>query len=162
MNLAALTGHLHPAPGFDWIGSHYATIAFSTAAVVEVLAYYIPWLDHLLDLIASPAAVIAGTIATASMVMDMSPFLKWTLAVIAGGGAAALVQGATVALRTKSSVLTAGLGNPLVASAEWVGAVFTSLLAILVPILCLVLMGVFCILVIRKAGRFFFRRPKIT
>jgi hypothetical protein len=162
MNLGALTGHLHLAPGFDWIGSHYATVAFSTAAVVEVLAYYIPWLDHFLDLIASPAAVIAGTIATASMVVDMSPFLKWTLAIIAGGGAAALVQGATVALRTKSSALTAGLGNPLVASAEWVGSIFTSLLAIIVPILCLILMGAFCILVVRKAGRFFFRRPKMT
>jgi hypothetical protein len=162
MNLAAFTGHLHPAPGFDWIGSYYATVAFSTATVVEVFAYYIPWLDHFLDLIASPAAVIAGTIATASMVMEMSPFLKWTLAVIAGGGAAALVQGATVALRTKSSVLTAGLGNPLVSSAEWVGSIFTSLLAIIVPILCLVLMGAFCILVIRKAGRLFFRRPNMT
>jgi hypothetical protein len=162
MNLAALTGHLHPAPGFDWIGSYYATVAFSTATVVEVFAYYIPWLDHFLDLIASPAAVIAGTIATASMVMEMSPFLKWTLAVIAGGGAAALVQGATVALRTKSSVLTAGLGNPLVSSAEWVGSMVTSLLAIIVPILCLVLMGAFCILVIRKAGRLFFRRPNMT
>jgi hypothetical protein len=162
MNLAALTGHLHPAPGFDWVGSYYATVAFSTASVVEVLAYYIPWLDHFLDLIASPAAVIAGTIATASMVMDVSPFLKWTLAIIAGGGVAALVQGATVALRAKSSILTAGLGNPLVASAEGFGSVFTSLLAILVPILCLVLMGVFCIFVIRKAGRFFFRRLKMT
>jgi hypothetical protein len=162
MNLAALTGHLHPAPGFDWVGSYYATVAFSTASVVEVLAYYIPWLDHFLDLIASPAAVIAGTIATASMVMDVSPFLKWTLAIIAGGGVAALVQGATVALRAKSSILTAGLGNPLVASAEGFGSVLTSLLAILVPILCLVLMGVFCIFVIRKAGRFFFRRLKMT
>jgi hypothetical protein len=160
MNLAALTGHLHLAPGFDWVGSYYATVAFSTASVVEVLAYYIPWLDHFLDLIASPAAVIAGTIATASVVMDMSPFLKWTLAIIAGGGAAALVQGATVALRAKSSVLTAGLGNPVVASAEGFGSVFASLLAILVPILCLVLVGAFCIFVIRKAGRFFSRRPK--
>ena len=161
MNLAALAGHLHPAPGFDWIGSYYATVAFSTASVVEVLAYYVPWLDHFLDLIASPAAVIAGILATASMVMDVSPFLKWTLAVIAGGGAAALVQGSTVALRAKSSALTAGLGNPLVASAEWAGAVLTSLLAILVPILCLVLIGAFCIWVIRKAGRLFFRRPKM-
>ena len=162
MNLAALAGHVHPAPGFDWMGGYYATVAFSTADVVEVLAYYIPWLDHFLDLIASPAAVVAGILVTASMVMDVSPFLRWTLAVIAGGGAAALVQASTVALRAKSSALTAGLGNPLVASAEWAGSVLTSLLAILVPILCLVLIGAFCILVIRKAGRPFFRRPNMT
>ncbi len=162
MNLAALAGHLHPAAGFDWIASYGATGAFSTATVVEILAYYLPGLDHFLDLIASPAAVVAGTITTASMIAEMSPFLRWTLAIIAGGGAAALVQGSTVALRIKSSGLTAGLGNFLVASAEGLGAALTSLLAILVPILCLIFIGTFCIWVIRKAGRLFFRRPKMT
>ena len=161
MNLASLTGHLHLSPGFEWIGSEYTTIAFGIATIVEVLAYYIPWLDHLLDLIASPAAIIAGTIATASMVMELSPFLKWTLAIIAGGGAAALIQGATVALRTKSSVLTGGLGNPLISTAEVIGSMITSLLAIIVPILCLFLLALLCILVIRKAGHFFFGRTKI-
>jgi hypothetical protein len=161
MNLASLTGHLHLSPGFEWIGSDYATIAFGTATLAEVLAYYIPWLDHILDLIASPAAMIAGTIATASTVMELSPFLRWTLAIIAGGGAAALVQGATVALRTKSSVLTAGLGNPLVASAELGGSLFTALLAILVPVLCLILVALLCIFVTWKAGRLFFGRMKI-
>jgi hypothetical protein len=161
MNLASLTGNLHLSPGFEWIGSDYATIAFGTATLAEVLAYYFPWLDHILDLIASPAAMIAGTIATASMVTDMSPFLKWTLAIIAGGGAAAIVQGATVALRTKSSVLTAGLGNPLVASAELGGSLFTALLAILVPVLCLILVALLCIFVTWKARRLFFGRVKI-
>jgi hypothetical protein len=84
MNLASLTGHLHLSPGFEWIGSHYTSIAFGTATLVEVLAYMIPWLDHILDLIASPAAIVAGIIATASVVMDLSPFLKWTLALMGG------------------------------------------------------------------------------
>jgi len=161
MNLASLTGNLHLSPGFEWIGSDYATIAFGTATLAEVLAYYFPWLDHILDLIASPAAIIAGIIATASMVMELSPFLKWTLAIIAGGGAAALVQGATVALRTKSSALTAGLGNPIVASAELGGSLFTALLAILAPVLCLILVALLCIFVTWKAGRLFFGRMKV-
>ena len=162
MNLATLTGHLHLAPGFEWIGSYYATVAFATATIVEVLGYYIPWLDHILDLIASPAAIIAGTIVTASMVMEMSPFLKWTLAIIAGGGAAAIVQGTTVALRTKSSVLTGGTGNFLVSSAELAGSMMTALLAIIVPILCLILLALLCIFVIWKVGRLFFGRIRIT
>ena len=161
MNLAVLTGHLHLSSGFEWIGSHYATVAFGTATIVEVLAYYIPWLDHVLDLIASPAAIIAGTIATASLVMDISPFLRWTLAIIAGGGAAAIVQGITVTLRTKSSVLTAGTGNVLISSAELVGSIITALLAIVVPVLCLILVALFSIYVIWKAGRLFFGRIKI-
>jgi len=162
MNLATITGHLHLAPGFEWIGSDYATIAFGTATIVEILAYYISWLDHVLDLIASPAAIIAGMVVTASVVMDISPFLKWTLAIIAGGGAAAIVQGVTVTLRTKSSALTAGMGNVLVSSVELVGSIVTALLAIIVPILCLVLLALLCMVVIWKAGRLFFRRTKMT
>lgn len=161
MNLASLTGHLHLSPGFEWIGSHYSSIAFGTATLVEVLAYTIPWLDHVLDLITSPAAIIAGVVATASMVMDISPFLRWTLAIIAGGGAAAIVQGVTVALRTKSSALTAGAGNPFVSSAELAGSIITALLAIVVPVFCLILVALLCIFVIWKAGRFFLGRIKI-
>ena len=108
MNLMALGGYLHLSPGFAWIGSHYATMAFATATILEVIGYYVPWVDHLLDIVATPAAVIAGTVATASMVVDLSPFLKWTLSLIAGGGIAGLVQGTTSALRVKSSLSTAG------------------------------------------------------
>jgi len=161
MNLAVLTGHLHLSPGFEWIGSEYATVAFITATLLEVLAYYIPWLDHVLDLIASPAAIIAGMVVTASVVMDISPFLRWTLAIIAGGGTAAIVQGATVTLRAKSSALTAGAGNVLVSSVELAGSIITALLAVIVPIVCLVLIALLCIFVIWKTGRLFFGRMKI-
>ncbi len=158
MNLASLAGQLYLSPGFAWIGGYYATVAFGTATVVEVLGYYTPWLDHVLDIAATPAAVIAGTITTASLVTDMSPFLKWTLALIAGGGIAGLMQGATVALRAKSSVSTAGIGNPLVSTLELIGSIITALLAIFVPVLCLALIGFLCIFALRKAGRLIFGR----
>jgi hypothetical protein len=140
MNIATLSGHLALAPGFEWIGSYPALVAFSVATCVEIAGYYIPWVDHLLDTIATPAAIIAGTIVTASMVTHLSPFLKWTLAIIAGGGAAGLVQGTTVAPRALSGVTTAGLGNPLFATVELGGAVFTSILAIVAPLLALTLL----------------------
>ena len=162
MNLASLSGLLHLSPGFAWIGSYYATVAFGSATIVEVLGYYIPWLDHVLDIVTTPAAVIAGTVATASMVTDLSPFLKWTLALIAGGGIAGLVQGTTVALRATSSATTAGIGNPLFSTLELAGAIFTALLAILVPVLCLVLVAFLCIFVIRRAGRLLFGRIKMA
>ena len=158
MNIASLSGQIHLSSGFAWIGSYYATVAFATATIVEVFGYFIPWLDHALDIAATPAAVIAGTLATASLVTDMSPFLKWTLAIIAGGGIAGLVQGTTVTLRTTSLASTAGLGNPLVSTLELVGSIVFSLLAILVPILCIALIGFLCVLVIRKAGRLVFRK----
>jgi hypothetical protein len=154
VNLASLSGHLTLAHGFEWIGSYPALIAFSVATCLEIGGYYIPWLDHLLDTIATPAAIIAGTIVTASMVTDLSPFLKWTLAVIAGGGAAGLVQGATVATRGASTVTTAGLANPLVATAELGAATVTSLLAIVAPVLAVTLLAG-CLFVV---GRKLFRR----
>jgi hypothetical protein len=162
MNLASLSGQLHLASGFVWIGSYYATIAFSTATFVELLGYYMPWFDHVLDIVATPAAIIAGTVATASIITDMSPFLGWTLALIAGGGTAGLVQGTTVILRAKSSVSTAGIGNPLVSTLELAGSITTTVLAILVPFLCLALIAFLCFFVISKTGRFILKRIKMT
>ncbi|HWV98252.1 MAG TPA: DUF4126 domain-containing protein [Candidatus Acidoferrum sp.] len=153
MNLAVLSGHLHLAPGFQWLGSYPATIAFSVATCLEIAGYYIPWVDHLLDTMATPAAVIAGTIVTASMVTDMSPFLKWTLAVIAGGGAAGLVQGTTVVTRGASTAATGGLGNPLVATLELAGAVITSLMALLAPVAVVALIAVVLVILARALFR---------
>ena len=153
MNLAALSGHLQLAQGFQWLGSYPATIAFSVATCLEIAGYYIPWVDHLLDTMATPAAVIAGTIVTASMATDMSPFLKWTLAVIAGGGAAGLVQGTTVVTRGASTAATGGLGNPLVATLELAGAIITSLMAILAPVAVVALLAVVLIILARALVR---------
>jgi len=157
MNLMFQSGHLDLSPGFSWIGSHYATVAFATATILEILGYYIPWVDHVLDMVATPAAVIAGTIATASMA-DTSPFLKWTLALIAGGGIAGLIQGTTSALRVKSSLFTAGSGNFVFSTLETAGSIVTALLAILAPLLCLAFLTVLCVLAISKAGRFLVRK----
>jgi hypothetical protein len=85
ISIASKTAHLSLAPGFDWMGSWPALVAFSLATALEITAYYVPWLDNLMDSIATPAAIVAGVIATAACIGDMSPFLKWTLAVIAGG-----------------------------------------------------------------------------
>jgi len=140
MSIASLSGHLTLAHGFEWIGTYPALVSFAVATCLEIAGYYIPWLDHLLDSLATPAAIVAGTIVTASAVTDMSPFLKWTLAVIAGGGAAGLVQSATVITRGASTLATGGLANPLVASLELGGATITSVLALVAPILAVLLL----------------------
>lgn len=139
LSAAGLSGHLALAPGFEWIGTWPALAAFATATVLEVGAYYIPWLDHFLDTVASPAAILAGTLTTASLLGTTDPFLKWSLAIIAGGGAAGLVQAGTVALRTLSGILTAGLGNFLVSTGELMAAILFTFLAIIIPALALVL-----------------------
>ena len=140
MSIAANAGHLTLSPEFAWIGSLPALIAFAIATALEISGYYFPAVDNALDSIATPAAVVAGVIVTASMVTDMSPFLKWTVAVIAGGGAAATVQTATVIARGKSTVGTLGLANPLLATIELGGSLFTSLISLTVPLLLAVLL----------------------
>jgi len=150
MSVAYQAGALDFAPGFAWIGTWPATIAFAIAMVLEIAAYYIPWLDNLLDTIATPAAVVAGTIATASVVSDVSPFLRWTLAVIAGGGIAGLFQGATVTIRGVSTASTGGLANPAVSTGELAASVVGTLLAILAPYIAITLVAVLLSLIIKR------------
>jgi hypothetical protein len=104
---------------------------------LEIIAYYVPWLDNFLDTIATPAAVVAGVVATAAVVSGMSPFLTWTLAAIAGGGAAGIIQSGTVLLRGMSSMTTLGTGNFAVATTELAGAVVFSILSFVLPIFTL-------------------------
>jgi hypothetical protein len=139
MSIAAQAGYLQLASGWEWIGTLPAIIAFAIAAVLEIVAYYVPWLDNFLDSVATPAAIVAGVVATASVISGMSPFLTWTLAAIAGGGAAGIIQSSTVLLRGMSSMTTMGMGNSAVSSTELVGSVLFSVLALLLPWITLAL-----------------------
>jgi hypothetical protein len=150
MSAASLSGHMTLAPGFEWIGTEGAFAVFATASVLEVLSYYVPWVDNLMDSIASPAAVVAGTIVMASSVSDMSPLLKWTLAVVAGGGTAAVFQGATTLVRGASTAMTAGLGNFAVSSAELGISSVLSVLAIALPVVTGAAILLFVLLIGRK------------
>jgi len=150
LSIAAHSGYITPAHGFQWMGTWPALIAFTTATVLEIGAYYIPWLDNMMDALMTPAAIVAGTISTAAMVGDMSPFLKWSSAIIAGGGISALVQGGTVALRAKSAGTTGGITNPLVSTGELAGSTLLTICAIVLPILGLVIVVWICYLFVTK------------
>ncbi|NJN83376.1 MAG: DUF4126 domain-containing protein [Caldilineaceae bacterium] len=149
MSVAALSGNLELSSGFEWIGSYPALLALAIATALEIAAYYVPWMDNTLDAIATPAAIVAGTIATASVVTDMSPFLTWTLAVIAGGGIAGVIQSGTVLLRATSSATTMGVGNFAVASSELAGSVSASIAAFVMPVATVFLVGVLLVLCVR-------------
>jgi len=150
MSIASMSGHLHLSNHFQWIGTYPALITLATATALEIGGYYIPWVDNFLDSIATPAAVVAGTMVAASLAPEMSPFLKWTLAAIGGGGLAGLVQGSTVLARGASSLTTGGLGNPVLATVEAGSAVTFSLLAIIAPILAIILIIALLVFIGRK------------
>jgi hypothetical protein len=153
MGLAVKMGYMPVSEGFDWVATTPALVMFAVAAVVEVIAYYVPVLDNLLDGIAGPTAVGAGIAVTASVLGDMPPMWKWTLAIIAGGGAAAATQSATTLLRGTSTVLTAGLGNHALATTEIIAAILLSLLAIVLPYLAALAALIFIIIAWRMVMR---------
>jgi hypothetical protein len=143
LSIAAWTGHVNLNESFAWLGTPTAVLMLGTAAIVEVAAFYIPGVDNLLDTLATPGAVVAGTIASAAVMTDVPPMVKWTAAVIAGGGVAGVTQGLTAMLRAKSTVFTGGLGNSAVATAELGGATLISILALAAPVAALALVVLF-------------------
>ena len=159
--VASRLGYLPLAGGFDWLATTPALVALGVATVLEVLAYYIPWLDNALDTIATPAAIAAGVLASMAVLIDVPPGLRWAIGIIGGGSAAGLIQGITALLRLKSSALTGGLANPVIATIELFGAGTVALLAIVLPLLALTVIVVLLALAFRATGRLLFgrRRP---
>jgi hypothetical protein len=153
LSMAARAGYVPLSSGFEWIASTPALLAFGTATVLEVGAYYVPWLDNLLDTLATPSAVVAGVLASASVMTDLPPMLKWSVALIGGCAAAGVVQTSTALLRLKSTATTAGLANPILATTELVGSVMTAVLAIVLPLLALILIGLVLFAIYRVSRR---------
>jgi hypothetical protein len=149
VSAAAYTGHLPLGDNFAWLATPPALILLSMAALLEILAYYIPGVDNLLDTLATPAAFVAGTVVSAAVITDLPPMVKWAAAIIAGGGIAGLTQTVTTVLRAKSAVMTGTLGNPVIATAELGGSLLVSLLALAAPLLTLLVIVVLLWLAIR-------------
>ncbi|MDZ7632281.1 MAG: DUF4126 domain-containing protein [Gemmatimonadaceae bacterium] len=150
LGLAGRAGVLPLNDSFAMLASLPALIALGTAALLEVGAYYVPVLDNALDVAATPAAVLAGVLASAAAITDLPPVVVWGIALIGGGGAAGLLHGATSLLRLKSTALTGGAGNPVVSTSEFVGAVAMSALALLVPVVCAVVLVLVLVWLVRQ------------
>ena len=152
-SIAAYTGHLRLDENFAWLGSLTSMTMLGVAALVEVLAYYVPVVDNLLDTITTPLALVAGTVVSAAVITDLPPLIKWSTAIIAGGGVAGITQGVSTLLRAKSTAFTGGLGNPIVSTVEWIASATVAVLALLAPALALALIVLFCWLTVRLVRR---------
>ena len=134
LSIAATYGNFPLSSGFEWVGTKEAAIALGVATIIEVSAYYIPFIDNLLDTIQVPVAVGIGTVITAATLGHTDPVLQWTLAVIAGGGTAGLTGTLASLTRLASTGLTGGLGNFIVATLEAVGSISLSILGLTFPL----------------------------
>lgn len=130
---------LNVSSGFEWLGTVPSIICFLLASVLEIVAYYIPVVDNFLDALTTPSSVVAGTVIAASAFVDFDPMLKWTLALIAGGGTAGIIQVGTGIVRLGSTKFTAGMGNIFVATAENIFSVLGTLTSLFIPVLMLLI-----------------------
>ena len=136
-----------------WLGHDGAVLGLGIATGLELVAYYVPWLDNLLDTVATPSAVIAGVLVSAATFVGLPEHLQWAAAIVLGGGAAGTVQLGTVATRALSSTTTGGLANPLVSTAENAGAGLLTLLALVLPFLALALVLALLVVAFRRVLR---------
>ena len=135
--LAARGEYLSLPENFLWLTSDAAFLTLLTATILEIVSFYVPWLDNALDALATPVALVAGTMAIFATggVEDMNPLLSWVLALITGGGSAMAGQSLSVFTRSASLLASGGLGNPLVSTAENTGSAGFSVAAIFAPVL---------------------------
>jgi len=143
LSLAARFDIVPIADSWEWLGGLPALLLLATATGVEILGYYIPWVDNLLDTLAVPLAGIAGTLVLLATLVDVDPYISWSLAIIAGGGTAVFVAGSTATLRAASTATTGGLGNSAVSTIETGISTGVSVLAIFAPVVAIIL----CIIV---------------
>jgi hypothetical protein len=147
--IAHKMGLLPLKEGFMWLGSWPAFVMFLTAAIVEVGAYYIPVLDHLLDVIAAPLATVAGILLTVSVLPpDLASSATWAIGIIGGGGAAFATQLGTTAIRGGVSILSGAGLNWLFSTLELIGSILLSILSIVLPVLVAVAIAVVLVIAI--------------
>ena len=120
VSIAGYTGHVALTPGTAWLATLPALVAFAVAVVLEVAAYFVPGPGSRARCPRRSPCRGGGILVSASMFVDLPPMLRWALAIVAGGGSAGLVHGATALVRLKSTTLTGGLLNPAVAGSSWV------------------------------------------
>jgi len=152
---ASVVAHLNLPTDFDWLETPQALVVFAIACLLEIMGYYVPWLDHLLDIVSTPAAIIAGTVVAASLTPDIDPIAQWIFALIAGGGAAGLTKGVMNLFRITSTAASGGLTNPILATIELGIALSLSVLAVTMPLVAGTLLLVLLIVGVQRLRRFF-------
>lgn len=159
MAVSSHLGVIDLGQNWAWAGSWPAIVALGVAAAVEIAAYWIPWLDHGLDVIAGPCAVVAGTLAAAAQFGDVDPMVRWASALIAGGGLAATVKATSMSVRAGSTVTTSGIANPIISTVESLLAAAGAIVAVAAPFIVAGALGLLAVVVAAVVLR---RRSKLA
>ena len=145
---------------WQWVGSTTALVTLGVATIVEIFAYFIPYVDNLLDTVSIPLATLAGTAVMLSTVSDLSPVITWALAIIAGGGTAAAISGTTSATRLTSTATTGGIANPLVSTVETGTSIVMAIISIFLPLLAFIFVLILLFVVFKLYKKFTAPKPR--
>lgn len=123
---------------FAPLESWWAIGVLGVLLIVEVLVDKVPAVDTVNDVINTIIRPAAGAIlfaATAGTITEMSPVLSVILGILAAG----TVHAGKSLARPVVTATTAGVGNPIVSTAEDVVSALTSFLAIVLPWMALII-----------------------
>jgi hypothetical protein len=113
--LANKAGLLSLTEQTEWLSTWPAITIFAFALVFEFIGFCVPIFGNFLDVIATPAAVVAGILVMSSQLETSSPVLNWSLAIIGGGATSGVVASIMAAIRAGASIVSAGMSNFFVA-----------------------------------------------
>jgi hypothetical protein len=150
LGLAARAGAVELDPAAHWLAGNLALVALSVATVLEVAGDKIPIVDHALDLVGTFVRPAAAWFGASAMFHDWpspwGPLVSLALAALALG-----VHAAKAKLRLGTTAMTLGHGNPFVSAIEDVAVLVMTLLAIVLPVVALLFVGLLVWLVLRRA-----------
>ncbi|HYH12838.1 MAG TPA: DUF4126 domain-containing protein [Thermomicrobiales bacterium] len=124
---------------FDFISSTPGLIIILLLLPIELLVDKIPGADHVSDLAHTFIRPVAGAILAAA-VADASHDLNVWFAAILGVGGAGATHAVKMSTRPVITASTGGVGNPVASIVEDVASVVSSLIAIFVPLLLIVIL----------------------
>jgi hypothetical protein len=119
--------------GHNWFSSTTALIVVTIGTVLEVMAFYRPRLDNLMDAVALPTAVLTGMIVMETVVYKLPDLGRWALAILLGGGITLVLQTATTLIRADLTSRTGGINNGVFATIELGAALGIALMVLIEP-----------------------------
>ncbi|MEU4561250.1 DUF4126 domain-containing protein [Actinoplanes sp. NPDC023936] len=149
--LARFTGAIDLPSGWAWLANGWTLTILAILLAIEVVADKVPVVDHLNDAVqtfvrptAGGLAFGAGSTAETVTVTDPGSFFsshQW-VPIVAGAVIALAVHGVKAASRPVVNATTAGVGAPVASTAEDISSVVMSIVAIVLPVLVLIGLGV--------------------
>ena len=146
---------------FDVMTSWWIIALLVVLLLVEIFVDKVPAVDTINDVINSILRPAAGAIlfaASAGVVNDVSPILSMGMGLLVAGG----VHAGKMMARPVVTATTAGVGNPIVSTIEDLISAITSLLAVLIPWLVMLVAVIGIVIFLRWRIRRAERRRRLT